>query len=146
MNDADELQALTNAPCIIEDDNGTEFKCSFPTIEGLVTLQGKAKTQLLSATREIALAMSESGASQELVDKVWIDYQSADEKTSLNNCLVDPDMFKDLVKSCLIKNHPDIEDKKIKELLTVPNLAKITSYFSILESVIKLNKDTTEKN
>ena len=146
MTDLNELQALTNSPCILtSEETGKEYKCSFPDIEQLVLLQGQVKTDLLESTRNIALAMSQSGASQEMVDEVWKDYQSEDDKKSLKNLFLDPKMLEKLIKACLVKNHPDITDKELKEVLTVPNLAKVTGFFENLKSIIDI-KETAEKN
>jgi len=146
MTDLNELQALTNSPCILtSEDTGKEYQCSFPDVQQLILLQGQIKTELLEKTKQLSKAMTESGASQAIVDKVWEDYQNEDSETSLNNLLIDPAMLKKLVKSCLVKNHPDISDKELEDILTVPNIAKITSYFSQLSSIIDI-KETAEKN
>jgi len=148
MTDLNELQALTNSPCILTNEDGKEYECSFPDIQQLIMLQGQVKTDLLESTRNIALAMSQSGASQPMVDKVWEDYQSEDDEKSLKNLFLDPRMLEKLVKSCLVKNHPDISDKELKEILTVPNVAKVTRYFEQLKSVIEFKEieESAEKN
>lgn len=146
MNEAAEMQALVNSPVEIEDNSGKKYKCSFPDVEQLVTLQSNAKTKLLEDTKLESRAMLEGGASQTMIDDVWKKYQDADEKTKMENCLLDPRMFKDLIGMCLLKNHPDLTSDKITELLTVPNLSKIGSYFSSLKNVITLSEDTAEKN
>ncbi len=146
MTDLNELQAMTNATCILTNENGKEYKCSFPDIEQIVLLQGQMKTDLLENTKNIALAMSQSGASQKMVDKVWEDYQSEDEKTSLKNLFLDPKMLKKLIKSCLVKNHPDITDAELKEILTVPNIARVTEFFESLKSIISVTEENAEKN
>lgn len=146
MTELNELQALTNSPCIlISEETGKEYKCSFPDVQQLILLQGQVKTELLESTRKLALSMSQSGASQELVDNVWKDYQNEDEEKSLKNLFLDPSMLKKLIKSCLVKNHPDISNDELEQILTIDNIGKVTVYFGQLKSIIDI-KETAEKN
>lgn len=146
MTEVTELQALTNNPCILTSEKtGKEYKCSFPELQQIISLQGQVKNDLLETTRNIALAMSQSGASQKLVDKVWEDYQSEDAETSLKNLFLDPKMLEKLIESCLLRHHPDITKEELKEILTVSNLNKITKYFSELKSIISV-EENAEKN
>jgi len=146
MSEFNEMQALTNSPCIILDRDGNEFKCSFPSIKELVTLQGKAKSLLLEKTVSLSKAMLAGGASQVAIDNLWDVFQKEDDETSLKNCLADPAMFEGLIKICIFKNHKDISNEKISELLTMENISKITRYFSNLKDVISLSEDKAEKN
>jgi hypothetical protein len=146
MDQTAEMQALVNSPCEIQDASGNKYKCSFPDVEQLVTLQANAKLKLLEDTKRESRAMLEGGASQDMIDGVWKRYQEADEQKRLENCLLDPQMFKELIGMCLVKNHPDLTQDKLKELLTAPNLSKIGSYFSALKNVITLPEETAEKN
>jgi len=146
MSELQEMQALSNTPCIISDKSGNDFKCSFPDVSELIGLQGKAKEELLEDTKKTSRAMKEGGASQSLIDKVWNDYQEKDDKTTLEKCLLNPAMFKDLIRICIKKNHSDITLEKVEELLTFDNLEKITNYFSRLKSVINITEEQAKKN
>ncbi len=146
MNDIDELQTLANTPCVIDDGDGNEYKVSFPDVNQLMVLLGKVKSDLLEATGKLASTMKNSGASQDIIDGVWTKYQTEDEGKSLKNMFLDPTMLNSLMKSCLIKEQPDITEKEMEKLLTVPNVSRITSFFEKLSSVIDIAEDASEKN
>lgn len=141
----DELTVMTNAPCIIKHpESGKEYQVSFPDVRDIVMMTEKAKTLLFEETRKVSLAMQQSGASQDLIDETWKKYQSNDE-AELNKLFVNPEMFKELVRICLLKNQPDISDQEIEAILTVDNLLIITRFFDKLKSVITV-KENAEKN